>query len=145
MTDARSTFFLFHNRRASSCRSLAKQRYLVCIRMMGEDSGLQMSEDQRAAKVRDVGRVRLWDKPSSGSARSEWRETARRRYVSIICSLCKRQRPSRVFRFSPPDVQAPTYARKKMKRGGLVEFVLKVPVTMDRFSNLWWQEADRHG
>lgn len=36
---------------------------------MGEDSGLQMSEDQRAAKVKDVGRVRLWDKPSSLATR----------------------------------------------------------------------------
>lgn len=41
------------------------------------------------------------------------------------------------FRFSLSDAHT-----QKIKRARLVKFVLKVPVTMDQFSNLWWQETD---
>lgn len=38
--------------------------------MMGGDNGLQLIQDQRAAKVKDVDNVRLWDKHQSDCAHS---------------------------------------------------------------------------
>lgn len=37
---------------------------------MGGDNGLQLIKDQRAAKVKDVDNVRLWDKHQSDCAQS---------------------------------------------------------------------------
>lgn len=99
--------------------------------------------DYRWARIKERQRWRMWVVSDFGiNPRQAQRATPLCEHNLFFVQMTK---TSRTFSGSRRQTYKLQRAHaKKMKRGGLVEFVLKVPVTMDRFSNLRWQEADRH-
>lgn len=106
---------------------------------MGDDGGLRVGEDQRAAEVKDVGRA---------CHRFNPHQHRRRQRVTNLF-LLPNSRDSHTCQAHATQMKTWRRGKKNWKKRwnvpGLWDFVLKVPITTHRFSNLRWQEADGSG
>lgn len=85
--------------------------------------------------MKDVGHVRVWDKPSSVQQWANKQSIAVCNHILYLNKMTK----AHAFRFSLSDTHTNVHTQKPAQ---LVTFVLKVPVRMDQFSNLQWQQGD---
>lgn len=140
MLEAYSSCTAFHWK-TFSCKTQLKWYFLISRWMLGWDNRLQTWRDQRATKVRDVGHVRLLDKPSSVQQWANKQSIAGCNHNLYLYRMTK----AHASRFSLSDTLTNAHTQNsKIKPAQLVTFVPKVPVRMDQFSNLQWQEADWH-